>query len=150
VYHALVRRRVRGVFDSLSRGDYTTALNGVADDVHHVFAGDHALGGERHSRAAMESWFERLYRLFPELSFEVLEVVAKGWPWHTSIAVEWSARVTPREGSPYTNDAAHFIRMRWGRVVYVHAYEDSQKVARACSHMAANGIAEAAAEPITG
>jgi ketosteroid isomerase-like protein len=150
VYHALIRRQVRGVFDSLSRGDYDAALAGVADDVHHVFAGDHALGGERHSKEAMRRWFERLDRLFPELTFEVTEVIAKGWPWNTAVAVEWSAKVRPREGKPYVNHATHFIRMRWGRVVYLHAYEDSQKVAEACQRMAERGVAEAAAVPITG
>ena len=149
VYHALVRRKVRSIFDSLSRGDYSAALNGVAGDVHHAFAGDHALGGERHTKDAMERWFRRLYRLFPELRFEVREVVAKGWPWKTTVAVEWVARVTPREGEPYVNEAAHLLRIRWGRVVYVHAYEDSQKVADACRRMVAAGIQEAGAAPIT-
>jgi ketosteroid isomerase-like protein len=40
----LVRRRIRGIFDALSRGDYSLALDRLAEDVHHVFAGDHALG----------------------------------------------------------------------------------------------------------
>jgi hypothetical protein len=33
-------------------------------------------------------------------------------------------------------------------VAYFHAYEDSEKVARACERMAALGIEEAAAPPI--
>ena len=148
MYHALVRRTVRGVFDRLSAGDYPAVLRGVATDVHHVFGGDHPLGGERHSKQAMERWFERLYRLFPSLTFEVKEVVAKGWPWNTVVAVEWLARVTQRDGEPYVNEAAHFLRIRWGRVVYVHAYEDSQKVADACRRMADKGIQEGAAAPI--
>ena len=31
----------------------------LAPDVRHVFAGDCVLGGERHSREAIERWFER-------------------------------------------------------------------------------------------
>lgn len=149
VYHALVRRTVRRVFDNLSRGDYPAVLSGVAADVHHVFAGDHPLGGERHTKEAMERWFERLYRLFPSLSFEVKDVIAKGWPWNTVVAVEWLAGVTPQDGEPYVNEAAHLLRIRWGRVVYIHAYEDSQKVADACRRMAGKGIEEAAAAPLT-
>lgn len=148
MYHALVRRKVHGVFDDLTRGDYPAVLSGVADDVHHVFAGDHPLGGERHSRDAMGRWFERLYRLFPSLRFEVHEVVANGWPWRTVVGVEWTARVTPLEGETYVNRGSHVIRMRWGRVVSVHAYEDSQRVAEACRRMASAGIEEAAAAPI--
>jgi hypothetical protein len=74
MYHAIVARMVRR-----------------AENVHHAFAGDHPLGGERHSR----------------------------------------------------------IHIRWGRAVYVHAYENSQAVEDACRHMAANGVAEAAAAPVT-
>ena len=42
------------MFDSLNRGDWRTPLRDTAADVHHVFAGDHALGGERPAvRAAL-------------------------------------------------------------------------------------------------
>ena len=63
VYRAIVKRKARGLFASLSEGDWPAAVEDVADDVHHIFPGDNSLGGERHSRAAMEAWFERLYRL---------------------------------------------------------------------------------------
>ena len=42
----------------------------------------------------------------------------------------------------------HVFRIRNGRVAYIHAYEDSEKVARAGEQMAALGISEAAAVPI--
>ncbi len=70
MFHAIARRRIHRVFDGLSRGDYSIALNGLADDVHHVFAGDHPLGGERHSRDAVRRWFERVFRLY-ELRFDL-------------------------------------------------------------------------------
>jgi ketosteroid isomerase-like protein len=148
MYHAIVRRRARGLFESLGRGDWQATTVDLADDVHHVFPGDHPLGGERHSRAAMERWFERLYRLYPELSFEVDRVVAKGWPWNTTIAVEWRDRGTCADGVTYRNTGAHFIRLRWGKGVYVHAYLDTDVIADSCRRMAAAGIDEAAAEPI--
>ena len=147
VFGFFVRRRVRGIFDALSRGDYEVAVDGLADDVHHVFAGDHALGGERHSRAAVRRWFERLFRLF-ELRFDVRRVIVSGPPWDFVVAVEWVAHALPKAGEPYMNDGAHVIRIRRGRVVYLHAYEDSQKVAAACRRMADSGIEEAAAAPI--
>ena len=60
MYHAFVRRKGRQIFASLSTGDWRANLSGVAEDVHHTFSGDHPLGGERHSRAAMELWFVML------------------------------------------------------------------------------------------
>jgi ketosteroid isomerase-like protein len=147
MYKAIARRRVRATFDALSDGDYGEALDGLADRVHHVFDGDHPLGGERNSRDAVERWFERLFRLF-ELRFETGRVTVSGPPWHMTVAVEWLAHVRPRAGEAYVNPGAHVIEIRRGRVVYFHAYEDSQKVARACRRMAEAGIEEAAAAPI--
>jgi ketosteroid isomerase-like protein len=149
VYHAIVRRRAKGVFASVSQADFQSVARQVTDDVHHVFAGDHALGGERHTKKALERWFARLHRLFPDLRFEVGEVVAKGWPWRTVVALEWVAHGTLPNGEPYRNTGAHVVRMRWGRAAYIHAYEDSQTVAEACRRIAASGIEEGAAPPIT-
>src|SRR5436190_21637226 len=147
MYRGYVRRRIRTIFDGLSRSDYAPAVSGMADDVHHVFAGDHALGGERRSKDAVRRWFERVFRLY-ELSFDVERVIVSGPPWDILVAVEWLGHATPRAGAPYENEGLHVIRIRGGRVVYFHAYEDSQKVADACRVMADAGIEEAAAAPI--
>ena len=144
----IIERRVRANFDGLSRGDYTSALDGLADNVHHVFAGNHPLAGERHSRDAVRRWFERLFRLF-DLRFEVISVNVSGPIWNARVAVEWVAHVTPKVGAPYDNHGAHIITIRRGRVVYLHAYEDSQAVVEACRVMASAGIAEAQAVPIS-
>lgn len=144
----VIRRRIHGVFDALGRGEYAVALDGLAGDVHHVFAGDHALGGERHSREAVRRWFERLFRLY-DVRFDVRRVIVSGRPWDLLVSVEWLCHATPKAGEPYVNEGAHIIRLRRGQVVYLHAYEDSQKVARALQRMAHAGITEAAATPIT-
>ena len=147
MYRGYVRRRIRTIFDGLSRSDYAPAVSGMADDVHHVFAGDHALGGERRSKDAVIRWFERVFRLY-ELRFDVERVIVSGPPWDMLIAVEWLGHATPRAGSPYENEGLHIIRIHRGKVVYFHAYEDSQKVADACRLMADAGVREAAAAPI--
>jgi ketosteroid isomerase-like protein len=64
------------------------------------------------------------------------------------VAAEWVGHVTPAAGEPYVNAGTHVFRIRNGRVAYIHAYEDSEKVARACEQMAALGVNEAAAAPI--
>lgn len=148
MYQLIVRRHVRRIFDGLSRGDYQTAVAGLDPDVHHRFAGDHALGGERHSRAGVEQWFARLFRLF-RLDFTVDRVAVSGPPWDMVVTVEWRASVTPRQGPTYVNRGAHVLRMRRARVVELHAYEDSQAVRDALELMAAHGVEEARAAPIT-
>jgi ketosteroid isomerase-like protein len=150
MYKAIARRRARGVFESLSRGEWRDSLRDVADDVHHVFPGDNAFGGERHSKEAMERWFERLYRLIPELEFEVKRIAVQGLPWDMLVAVEWADRGRAADGEPYENEGAHWIRLRRGKAVYIHAYLDTEKVTAIADRLAAAGFDEAAAAPITG
>jgi ketosteroid isomerase-like protein len=150
MYKAIVRRRARAIFANLSRGDWQALMRDTHPHVHHVFPGDNALGGERHTREAMARWFERVFRLFPSLEFEVQRVAVDGWPWDTAVAVEWTEVTTPAAGEPYSNEGTHWIRLRWGKATYVHAYIDTKNVTEACERMAAAGIEEAAAAPITG
>jgi len=149
MYRRLVSRQVTAIFADLSRGDHGRVVASLARDVHHTFAGDHALGGERHDKESVAAWFSRLGRLCPELRFTVRQVVSSGPLWNLRVAVEWTAQVRPAAGSPYENSGAHLIRIVRGRVRELHAYEDSQVVANACGEMAAAGIEEAASPPIT-
>jgi ketosteroid isomerase-like protein len=146
--NAFARRSIEKTFGALSRGEWARSTDRMADDVHHVFPGDHPLGGERHSREAVLRWFERLGRLYPGHDFEVHRVVAGGWPWDIWIAAQWTAHLTPQVGAPYANEGAHWIRVRWGKVTCFHAYLDTQRIDRACREMAEAGVAEAAAAPI--
>jgi ketosteroid isomerase-like protein len=148
MYKAIAKRKARGAFEALSRGDWESALEDVAPDVHHVFPGDNAIGGERHSADALRRWFERLHRLIPELEFEVRNVSVKGWPWDMMVAVEWADHGRAADGVPYRNEGAHWIRLRRGKAVYIHAYLDTEKVTAICRRLADNGFEEAAAEPI--
>jgi ketosteroid isomerase-like protein len=149
MYKTIARRRARQVFDAISQGDIDTALDDVATNVHHVFPGDNAVGGERHSRAAMRRWFERVYRLFPDLQLEVHRIAVKGPPWDMFVSIEWTDNATPKDGVTYENEGAHWIRLRWGKATYIHAYTDTEKITAVCDRLAASGLEEAAAEPIT-
>ena len=80
--------------------------------------------------------FERLYEIFPDLSFEVKRVLVRGWPWETTVAVEWVDHATPADSVPYVNEGTHVLRLRRG------------KVAEVCDRLAERGMAEATAPPI--
>lgn len=148
MYHLIIKRIVRGVFESLTRGDYEATLKQMAPHLEHIFPGDHALGGVRHTPEGMRRWFERLYCIFPHLEFEIKEIVVKGWPWDTVAAVQWVDRAQPVDGVPYINEGVHIFRIRWGRGVGIYAYLDTQKVEVVCQRLAQMGMAEAAAPPI--
>jgi ketosteroid isomerase-like protein len=149
MYKRFAERQARGVFQALSEGDWRKSLEDVADDVHHTFPGDNAIGGERHSKQAMERWFERVYRLIPDLNFEVKRVAVKGPPWDLKVAVEWRDWGHAADGVAYENEGAHWIRIQRGKATYIHAYLDTGKVTELCRRLADGGIEEAAAPPIT-
>ncbi|WP_018331787.1 nuclear transport factor 2 family protein [Actinomycetospora chiangmaiensis] len=150
MYHAIVRRIARQTFDKVAARDYAAVLAGCSPDIHHRFGGDHALGGERHSREALGRWFDRLGRLTPTLAFEVTDVWVKGLPHDTVAVIRWQATQEPLDGVPYFNHGVHVVRMRWGKAVEIDANENSQLVADYLDRLAARGVEEAAAAPITG
>lgn len=149
MWKRLVARQVRARFLAVEQHDAAQLLHRVAEDVHHAFAGDHALGGERHDRVAFGQWLSRLARLCPTMSFELQHVLVSGPPWHVRVAAHWTARVQPAAGPAYDNAGVHLLRIRQGRLVELLAFEDSQVVAQACERMAALGVDEAGAPPIT-
>lgn len=148
MYRALVERKIRKTFSQLGEGDYESSVAELPQELYHCFPGDHALGGVRRTPEGMRRWFGRLYEIFPDLDFEVKRVLIHGWPWDTVVAVEWVDRAITADGVPYVNEGTHVLRLRWGRLVYLHAYLDTQKVAEVCDRLAAGGMAEAAAPPI--
>lgn len=102
----------------------------------------------RHSHAAMEAWFARLYRLFVGIHFTIKRVGAFGPPWDTTGVIEWHDQATLASGERYDNDGVHVVRLRWGRLVGLHAYPDTAVVAAATRRMNERGVAEASAPQI--
>jgi ketosteroid isomerase-like protein len=149
MYHTIVKRIARKNFLRVNDKDYDALLKDCAPDIHHRFGGNHALGGERHDREALRHWFGRLGRLAEHLTLTVEEIWVKGLPHDTTIIIRWSATDTPPDGFDYRNHGVHIVRMKWGKVVAIDANEDSQAVAENLARLAAMGIAEAGAAPIT-
>jgi ketosteroid isomerase-like protein len=114
----------------------------------HRFAGDHALGGERSSRDTQRAWFERLFRLFPGVEFTLADVLVRGWPWRTRAVALVGVRATIGARA-YENEVAQTIDLRWGRITRIDNLEDTQKLAAALEQLAAAGLDEARATPIT-
>lgn len=149
MYASIVRRIIVWAFQRLSQRDSAALLAKTAANVEHTFAGDHALGGTRYSRTAFEQWLGRLFRLFPELQFELHDVIVRGPPWNTRAAVTWTDRGTTADGQAYANSGVHIMRLRWGKLVALRAHLDTQHLERVMQSMAANGVQEAAEAPIT-
>src|SRR6478609_7735832 len=125
MFRAIVAHRVRTAWKHVNDRDYGYVLDQFAPGFEYSFAGEHALGGVRHTRPVMEAWFDRLFRLFPGISFEVQDVLVRGWPWDTR-AVALVAVTASAGGETYQNEVAQTIRLRWGRITHIRNLEDTQ------------------------
>lgn len=148
MYRLIVAARVRRIFASLSAGDYEPMLHSLAPSFTYRFYGDHALGGERHTKEAMRVWWRRVFRLLPDARFETREVLVAGWPWDTRVATDMVIRATLPDGTRYENVFAQFVRLRWGRITEVRTLEDTQKLERMLLGLAASGVEEATDVPV--
>jgi ketosteroid isomerase-like protein len=149
MYHAIVERRIRRVFASLSQGDPAPMMDSLAPAFRYRFEGDSPIGGLRTTRESMRLWWERMYRLFPGLSFEVKDVVMTGGLWHTRIFTQLDFVKPLPDGTRYTNVVMQRMEMRWGRITEIHTLEDTQRCMRLLAWQAANGKQEAIAAPIS-
>lgn len=148
LYQAIVKRRIRQSFEDVNNHRWDELMRSIAPDVHHRFGGVHAIGGERHDRETLRRWFERLARVLPNLRLEIKEIWVEGWPWHTTVFVQWDGTATLEDGGGYSQHAIHVITLRWGKIAALDVFEDSQEVARALVAQAAAGLDEALAQPI--
>ena len=96
------------------------------------------IGGERHDKETLRRWFERLGRVQPNLHLKVNNIWVKGWPWHTTVFVQWDGTATLLNGdASYFNRGLHVITLRWGRIYALDVFEDSQEAARGLAAQAA-------------
>ncbi|MBI2772826.1 MAG: nuclear transport factor 2 family protein [Burkholderiales bacterium] len=149
MYHAIVAHKVRAVFASISRGDAWPMIDSLAPRFVYRFEGDSPIGGVRNSRESMQLWWERMYRLFPGLSFVVRDVLVAGAPWNTRICTQLDFLMPLPDGRTYRNVVMQSMRMRWGRITEIHTLEDTQRCERLLRWQADMGKAEALAPPIS-
>ena len=143
MYHRVVKRNLRNTFAAVSRGDQQAVVRAFAPDAALSFAGDHALAGTFEGRDAIQEWFRRLFRCFPDLTLDPEKIVVEGFPWDTSVATRFRVRATLPTGARYTNEGMQLLRIRWGRVVEERLYEDTQALSTALTAIADSGVLEA-------
>ncbi|OQW54116.1 MAG: hypothetical protein A4S14_01355 [Proteobacteria bacterium SG_bin9] len=150
MYHSIVRRKVIALFDAVSRGDAEPVLGAFAQQFEHRFPGDHALGGARTSIEATRRWYERLYRLLPDISFDVRHVWVSGAPWNTLVIAEWDETNSGTDGVRTHNHGIHALQLKWGRVTQLFIYPDTVGLKDTLDRLTKAGNAEASAPPILG
>jgi ketosteroid isomerase-like protein len=78
VYAMIVRSKVRNTFEQINSGNYAAMVDGLAPEFEYVFRGEHALGGRRVTKEAMNRWWERTLSVLPGATFDVQEVLVNG------------------------------------------------------------------------
>jgi len=145
----IVARRLRAVFRALNEGRTEPMLDALASRFEYRFEGDTPIGGLRRSRASMRRWWDRMYRLFPGLQFDVRQVSVAGWPWAMHADLLLNFTVPHGDGPLYTNVVMQRLRFRGTRVSQVHTLEDTARCSRYLAWRATQGCDEAAASAIT-
>lgn len=149
LYSYIVKKKIQQTFDHVNNHRWDKALEAVSPRVHHRVSGRHALGGERHDKAAMLSWFERFGRVLPDLNIKVSHIWVTGWPWDTTVFVQWDATSPLLNGdTPYVNRGLHVFNLRWGKVHALEEFQDSQASAEGLAFQTRAGIDEAGLKPI--
>lgn len=150
MYYMIVRAKIRGLFDSLNNGDYEPILATFAPKFEHWFIGTHALSGLRTSMPVTRAWYERLFRIFPNIHFDLHNVAVSGWPWNTVVTVEWTDTYTLLNGEKRSNCGVHLIQLVWGRGVSLHVYCDTKLLLENLAIQESGGIHEAAFAALNG
>ena len=149
MYHAHVRAQVRRLFRAVNHGNAEPVLRLFAGRFEHVFPGDHALGGRRTTLAATRQWYARLFRLLPDIRFDLRNIWVGGGPWNTIVVVEWDETNSGTDGVRSTNRGVHALHLKWGRATRLLIWPDTVPLAATLDRLAASGNVEAHARPIT-
>ena len=148
MYHAIVRRRLKQLFDAINRGDAEPVLREFAGRFEHSFLGDTALGGSRRTLAATRRWYERLYRLLPDIRFDLDKIAVSGGPWNTIAVIEWLETNSGTDNVRTYNRGIHVVHLRWGRATRLMICPDTIGLKATLDRLYAAGNLEALAAPI--
>jgi ketosteroid isomerase-like protein len=149
MYHAYVRRRVKQLFEAINQGNAEPVLQLFAPQFEHCFLGTHALGGSRRTAPATREWYARLFRLLPDIHFDIKRIWVSGAPWNTIVVVEWYESNSGTDGVRTDNRGIHALHLRWGQATQLFICPDTGPIISTLARLAKSGNVEAGAIPIT-
>jgi len=149
MYRRIVRSRIEALFAAVNRGDAEPVLQAFARHFEHRFLGeDHALGGSRTALAETRLWYQRLYRLLPDIHFDLERIAVSGTPWNTVVVVDWLETNSGTDGVRTWNRGFHVAHIAWGRVTRLLICPDTAGLKATLERLFAAGNTEAHAPPI--
>jgi ketosteroid isomerase-like protein len=148
MYKAIVSSKVRALFEAINRGDAEPVLAAFAPRFEHAFLGESALGGTRYTLATTRAWYQRLYRLLPDIHFELRSIVISGGPWNTIVVVDWDETNSGTDGVRTHNRGVHVLHLSWGHATRLMICPDTAGLVATLDRLALSGNAEAHALPL--
>jgi uncharacterized protein len=116
---------VQEAYAAFKRGDITTVLNGMSDDVGWFLPGPKDIipfVGKRHGRQQVAEFFSTLAELQEAEEFEPREFIAQGDKVAVLGHYRWRVKSTSRT---FDSDFVHVFTVRDGKVVNMHEYLDT-------------------------
>lgn len=151
MYRFFVREKIRDLFAAVNDGDAEPVLAAFAARFEHRFLGeDHALGGSRRRLDLTRAWYERLYRLLPDIRFELGEIHVSGPPWDTIVVVDWLETNSGTDGVQTENRGIHVVHLCWGKATRLIICPHTAGLRETLDRLYEKGVAEAHAPPIVG
>jgi ketosteroid isomerase-like protein len=122
----LAGKLVSYLMSRLRAGDVRPTLLLDAPDVELTFPGQNSWSGVFRGKADVERWRRRFaalgIQIFPD------EVVAKGWPWNTTLCVRGHDYLHGPAGElVYENRYVIWGQLSWGKLKRYEVYEDTHK-----------------------
>ncbi len=130
MYQAYVRRQLLKGMGRLNSGQYRAMLQEFPAQFSLYFPGVSESKGPVYNLAETLALYERIFQIFPDLTFEVEDILVRGWPSFTRVAVKWRCRATAKDGQAYRNRGVHIFHIRWGKVTHLEIYCDTQSIAQ--------------------
>jgi hypothetical protein len=115
MYHAIVKRRVESLFAAINDGNAEPVIEAFGPAFQHIFLGTSALGGQRSSITRTREWYARLFRLLPDLHFDLRSIQVAGPPWNTIVLAEWDETNSGTDGVRTYNRGIHVLHLSWGK-----------------------------------
>ena len=132
MYHMYVRRALKKGFGRLTRTRHEAMLREFPAGFELYFPGLPAQRSPRYNLEQTLKLYARIFNLYPDLSFEVKDILVRGWPNNTRVAVEWTSRATQKDGLPLLNQGVHIFHLRWGKVIRLEIFCDTASITLAC------------------
>jgi ketosteroid isomerase-like protein len=121
----LAKQLLTRLMARLNAGDPEPLLRLDHRDVRFRFPGDSSWAADLRGKDELRRWLQRFVAAGVQIFAD--EVVVRGWPWDTTLAVRGTDHLTTPAGERvYENRYVIWGRVRWGLLREYEVYEDTQ------------------------